>query len=83
MQIVVNSIIQPSDLVLLGFKETRNKMPKEVAVMLFEHLEGVRSVVLTDFNNKMHIFFIEQESQQLKYFQPFIESLDRILFTIN
>lgn len=81
MQIVGNSIMHPSELVLLGFKEVRNKTPDEVAYLLFERSKDVRSVVLTDFNDEMHIFFIEQEQQHLTYFRAFNESLDRILFS--
>lgn len=83
MQIVANSIIQPSDLVFLGFKEVRNKVAEEVKNLLFEQMENVLSVVLTDYNNEKHIFFIIHEQQELKYFRPFNEPLDSILFSVN
>lgn len=80
MRIVRDAVVQPSDLLLLGFKEFRHKMLQEVEFILFKQNEGEHTLVLTDFNDEKHIFFIEHKEQHLRYFRPFTPHLDSILF---
>lgn len=83
MQIIQNSIMQAADLVLLGFKEVRNQIPEQVATLLFEQEEDLCTVVLTDYNDEKHVFFVCREQQHLMYFRPYNEELDNFLILVN
>lgn len=75
------AIFEPMELVNLGFKQCTSVEK----VQTFLERDDVTSVVLTDYNNRNHIFFLNQEDRHLSYFKPFEKELDGILFesTIN
>ncbi|MEX3623529.1 hypothetical protein [Viridibacillus arvi] len=78
MHIMDNVIFTPTDLVNLGFKEC----PNEKSVYNFLTKGRFTTVVLTDYNWKQHIFFINPDLS-LTYFKPFIEELDHLLFELS
>ncbi|WP_121616580.1 hypothetical protein [Virgibacillus halodenitrificans] len=78
MTINEGTVLKPMDLINLGFKECANIEQ----VYRFASRKDITSVVLTDYNNRGHIFLVNDDCTLL-YRKPFIRELDGILFESN
>jgi hypothetical protein len=72
------TVMNAIDLINLGFKECADLEQ----VHRFLDRDDITSVVLTDYNNRSHIFFVNPD-RTVTYFKPFVRELDQLLFESN